>query len=27
VMLLVSFVLALAINLLQWWSSTRHMQQ
>jgi sulfate transport system permease protein len=27
VMLLVSFVLALTINLLQWWSSTRHMQQ
>lgn len=27
VMLLVSFVLALAINLLQWWSSTRHMHQ
>ena len=27
VMLLVSFVLALAINLLQWWCSTRHMQQ
>jgi sulfate transport system permease protein len=27
VMLVVSFVLALAINLLQWWSSTRHMNQ
>jgi sulfate transport system permease protein len=27
VMLVVSFVLALAINLLQWWSSTRHMHQ
>jgi sulfate transport system permease protein len=27
VMLLVSFVLASAIHLLQWWSSTRHMQQ
>ena len=27
VILLVSFVLALAINLLQWWSSTRHMHQ
>ena len=26
VMLVVSFVLALAINLLQWWSSTRHMR-
>lgn len=27
VMLVVSFVLALAINLLQWWSSARHMNQ
>lgn len=27
VMLVASFVLALAINLLQWWSSTRHMNQ
>jgi sulfate transport system permease protein len=27
VMLAVSFVLALAINLLQWWSSARHMNQ
>lgn len=27
VMLVVSFVLALTINLLQWWSSTRHMHQ
>jgi len=27
VMLLVSFVLALGINLLQWWSSARHMNQ
>lgn len=27
VMLVVSFVLALAINFLQWWSSTRHMNQ
>lgn len=27
VMLAVSFLLALAINLLQWWSSTRHMNQ
>lgn len=26
-MLVVSFVLALVINLLQWWSSTRHMNQ
>jgi len=27
VMLVTSFVLALAINLLQWWSSARHMNQ
>ena len=27
VMLVVSFALALAINLLQWWSSARHMNQ
>ena len=27
VMLLASFVLALTINLLQWWSTTRHMNQ
>jgi sulfate/thiosulfate transport system permease protein len=27
VMLVVSFILALAINLLQWWSSARHMNQ
>ena len=27
VMLVASFVLALAINLLQWWSSARHMTQ